>query len=296
MELAGQLLQFFFSGVTNGSIFALVAIGFSIIYRTTQVINFAQGEFVTFGALLMYTGYATLGLPIPIAFVLAVLGAMLVGILLERLAINPVFVRGGSVVVMIMITLGASIFLRGAALLLWGKDFVPLPPFGKEVTVKWLGAAISSQALWVVGMAAALVLAITGLFRFTMVGWAMRACALNRDMAALVGINVRLYVMLAFALSAILGGAGGIVMGPITMAHFNLGSALVLKGFTAAVVGGMGSVAGATLGGFLIGLVDAYAAGLIGSGYRDAVTFGLLLLVLFVRPSGLVGEFQAERI
>ncbi len=289
-----QLLQFVFTGVTVGATYALVALGFAIIYNASDVVNFAQGEFVMIGAMSAIALSAGNGLPLPVAIVLAVLITICVGLLLQRFAIAPA--RGVSVVGTIIITIGASIFLRGVALLIWGKDIFAMPHFSGEAPIHLGRATLLPQNLWVLGGAAVLVLAVQLFFHRTILGKAILACSCNRTAAHLVGINVGLMMLVAYGLSALLGAMAGVLVTPITYTSYDAGVMLGLKGFSAAILGGMGNPMGAVAGGLVLGLVESLAAGMISSGYKDAIAFVLLLLVLFFRPSGLFGKGSAERV
>lgn len=288
-----ELLQFVFSGVTVGAVYAMVALGFTIIYNASDVINFAQGEFVMLGG--MSTVFlAAAGIPLPLAAVLAVLIAAGVGVLLNKLAIEPA--RGASVVTLIIITIGASIFLRGLAQVVFDKQFHRLPAFSGEEPILVLGAAIAPQSLWVLGGAAVIVLTLSYFFNGTHMGKAILATSYNRLAALLVGINVRLVLTLSFALSAAIGAIAGILVTPITLTSYDVGTMLALKGFAAAMLGGMGNPTGAVAGGLLVGIAEALGAGYISSDYKDAVAFLIILVVLFFMPNGLFGKTGTERV
>ncbi len=289
-----QILQFLLTGITVGATYALVALGFAIIYNASDVVNFAQGEFVMMGAMSAIAMSAGDGLPIFLSLPLAVLVTIGVGILLQRFAIAPA--RGASVVTTIIITIGASIFLRGVALLLWGKSIFALPHFSGEQPIHIGKATLLPQNLWVMGGAALLVLGVHWFFNHTTHGKAILACSCNRTAAQLVGINVGMMMLIAYGLSAFLGAMAGILVTPITFTSYDAGVMLGLKGFSAAILGGFGNPMGAVAGGILLGLIESLAAGLISSGYKDAIGFIILLLVLFFRPSGLFGKATAERV
>lgn len=293
--MADQLLQFFITGITVGATYALVGLGFSIIYNASDVVNFAQGEFVMIGAMsaVALTAGGN-GLPLPLALIGAVLITAMVGMLLQKFAIAPA--KGASVVATIIITIGASIFLRGVALLLWGKDILALPHFSGETPLHIGGATMLPQNIWVMGGTAVLVLAVHLFFQKTIIGKAILACACNRTAAQLVGINVGIMLLVAYGLSAMLGAMAGILVTPMTYTSYDAGVMLGLKGFAASILGGMGNPMGAVAGGLLLGLLESFGAGLISSGYKDAIAFVILLLVLFFRPSGLFGRASAERV
>ena len=286
VEILPPLLQYLVSGLTNGAIYALIALGFGIIYNATTIINFAQGEMVALGALCAISCYH-LEPSLPLAFLAGMALVTLVGLAFERLALRPV--KDPNPLTLIIITVGGGVFLKGVAMLLWGKEAYPLPPFSGNVPLSLGPATILPQNLWVLGLTGALVLALEAFFRLTLAGKAMRACAYNPRAARLVGIPASRMVQLSFGLSAALGAAAGILIAPLTLGVYDMGTMLGLKGFSAAIMGGLGSLLGGVLGGLILGVAEALASGLISSGYRDAVAFLLLLLVLFVRPQGLVG-------
>jgi branched-chain amino acid transport system permease protein len=291
--MLSQTLQYVFSGLTNGAIYALAALGFSIIYNASGVINFAQGEFIMIGGVsaVMLT---SAGVPLPVAIVLAVLVAALVGLLLEKLAIEPA--GNAEVVSLIIITIGASIFLQGLAQVIFGKGQKALPPFSGDTPIMLAGASLLPQSVWMIATAALIVLLLGWFFGRTRTGKAMLATAHNRLAARLVGINTRHVLALSFVLSAALGAVAGVVSAPITLTSYDVGIMLGLKGFVAATLGGLGSGLGAVVGGLLLGLTESLAAGYISSAYKDAVPFVLIILVLFFMPRGLFGARVTERV
>jgi branched-chain amino acid transport system permease protein len=291
--MPADLLQFAFSGLTVGAVYALVALGFTLIYNSSGVINFAQGEFVMLGG--MTTVFLSLwGLPMPLAAVLAVALTVLVGLLLWALAIEPA--RGASAVTLIIITIGASIFLRGMAQALFDKQFHALPPISGDRPIAFGGASVLPQTLWVLGGAATIVVLLWAFLERTLLGKAVLATAANRLAARLVGIDTALVVGLSFGVSAAIGALAGILVTPITLTSYEVGTLLALKGFAAAMLGGIGSPLGAVVGGLLVGLVEAFGAGLVSSQYKDAFAFLVILAVLFFMPAGLFGQRSVERV
>ena len=287
------LFQLLVTGITVGSLYALIGLGFALIYNASDVVNFAQGEFVMLGAM---TAIALLkiGLPLPLAALLATLATVATGLLLERFAIEPA--ASTSVVTTIIITIGAAIFLRGAALLLWGKDFHALPAFSGDTPLQLGSATLLPQSLWVLGVTALLVMMVRIFFDHTLLGKALLACSFNRVAAQAVGINVKIMLRLAYGLSAGLGALAGILIAPITFSSYEAGAMLGLKGFSAAIVGGIGNPMGAVAGGVLLGVLESLGAGLISSGYKDAIAFVFVLMVLFFEPTGLFGHKVTERV
>lgn len=283
------LLQYVFSGLTVGSIYALVGMGFNIIFMTTKVINFAQGEFVMLGGLLAVTFTTFLKLPLGVACLLAVLCVTLIGVIFEMTAIRAMG-KKASMISMIIATLAASFLFRGIAMLAWGKGTHSLPSFTQGEAISIGGATIVPQTLWVLGLAMGSVLVLGWFFGRTLTGKAMQACSINPDAARLNGISVRKMVTLSFAISAALGAIAGVAITPIALMEYQRGSLLAIKGFAAAVLGGLGSGFGAVAAGIAIGIFESLAAGYVSSGFKDAVSLVILLAVLFLRPEGLTGK------
>jgi branched-chain amino acid transport system permease protein len=288
-----QLPQFLISGITVGSTYALIALGFTIIYNSSNVVNFAQGEFVMIGA--MSTIFiSSSGVPFFFAILAGIAITILTGLALEKFAIEPA--KGASVVTTIIITIGASIFFRGVALLIWGKNIHALPHFSGETPISLGPATIIPQNLWVMGGALIVVLFVRYFFEHTLLGKAMLASSDNRNAALLMGINVKKMLLISYGLSAGLGAVAGVLVTPITYTSYDSGVMLGLKGFSASILGGMGNSMGAVLGGLILGIMESLGAGLISSSYKDAFSFLLILSILFLKPSGLFGAKEIERV
>ncbi len=286
--------QYLISGLTVGGAYGLTALGFTMIFNTTGIINFAQGEFVMLGGMMSVFLRAGLGFDPVSAVILAVIGTALVGAVMERTAIRPI--QGASTLNLIIATIGASILIRGGAMLLWGKDTYSLPAFSGDAPIEVLGAAVQPQSLWVLGVTLLILALLKGFLSSTIHGKAMLACACDRKAAHLMGISVERMALLSFVLSALVGAVGGAVLAPITMTSYDIGIMLSLKGFAACILGGMGNPFGAAAGGLVIGVLESFGAGYISSGYKDAFAFIILLLLLFVKPSGLFGKAGVERV
>jgi len=354
-----MLVQLFFSGLTYGSIYAVVAIGFNIIYNSTGIVNFAQGEFVMLGGMLAYT-FDTF-MPLGIAILLAVIVTALFGsflefvfirtlqktgllqlnflafgttllfcsLILQDKSVGPVFflaVTGGAsglvllalnlswkyapsfrkrfakknvradVLQMIVITIGISIIIRELALKIWGEQVKTLPFFtGNETTSMALfGARFSPQILWVLGICGLIVMALSIYFKYTLIGQSMRGCADTTEGASLCGINPQAVINLSFALSAGIGALAGCIIAPITQIQYSMGSELAIKGFTVAVFGGIGNSVGALNAGLILGVLEAFAIIIFPEAYKNIVTIGILLLVLFFKPGGLFGSKKSR--
>jgi branched-chain amino acid transport system permease protein len=291
--MLAEFLQFLFSGMTVGATYALAALGFTLIYNASNVINFAQGEFIMLGGMLAVL-FTQAGLPYPVALMLAIIVPAIVGVLLEKLAIEPV--KGAETVTLIIITIGASLVIRGLVQVFLGKATHSLPAFSGDAPIHILGATLMPQSLWVLGVTALVVVALWYFFSRTLQGKAMLATSFNRLAAELVGINTSWVLFMSFAMSAALGALGGILVTPITLTSYDAGIMLGLKGFVAAVVGGLGNGLGAVLGGLLVGILEAMGAGYISSSYKDAIPFVLILLILFFKPRGLFGGKSTDRV
>jgi branched-chain amino acid transport system permease protein len=282
--MGSQWLQYVASGLTAGAIYALVALGFSII---------AQGEFVMIGGMSAATLVGA-GLPLAAAVPLAVLAGVAVGLALEKLAIEPA--RHADTVTLIIITIGAALFLRGLAQLVWDKRVHALPAFSGDKPLRFFGATVLPQSLWVLGGAALAVAGLSWFFGRTLFGKAMLATSYNPLAARLVGINTRTVLFASFGLAALLGALGGVLIAPIAFTSYDSGIMLGLKGFAAAMLGGLGSFSGAVLGGMLLGLIEGLGAGFVSSAYKDAIAFVIILAVLFFMPGGLLGARRSDRV
>jgi branched-chain amino acid transport system permease protein len=294
MTFASQLLQYLFTGLTLGSIYALVALGFTMIYNATGIINLAQGEFVMLGGLIMVFLTMVLKVPLLVGFLLTVVAVTIVGALFERLAIHPL--KNVSLITLIIITLAGSILFRGIAMFVWGKDPYALPAFSAGQPVQLWGATLQLQIFWILAITLLVVLGIGFFFKRTLTGKAMMACAFNPLASQLVGINVRKMILVSFSLSAAVGAIAGTIITPITLMEYDRGPLLALKGFAAAVLGGLGSGPGSVVAGFIIGILESFGAGLISSGYKDAIALLILLIILWVRPSGLFGNREESEL
>ncbi len=288
-----ELLQFLVSGLQNGAVYALVALGFTLVYASTGIINFAQGEFFMLGGMLAVAGLR-LGLPLPLAVVFAVLVSAGVGVVLERFALRPA--RGAGPTVLIIITIGASMVLKSAARHVFGPSELALPSFSAGPSIIVAGAAIDRQVLWIWGLTAIAVVALTLLYTRSKLGRAMRACSLSHDAARLMGIDTAGVVMVAFGLAAALGALGGAVVAPLTQTAFDVGARAGLKGFAAAILGGLGNPVAAVVGGLVLGVLESLSVAFVSSTYKDVISLVVLLAVLFLRPQGLLGRSGREKV
>lgn len=279
------IIQYIFSGVTSGSVYAIVAIGFNIIYNTTGIINFAQGEFVMLGGMIAIS-LAPL-MPLPMAIALAVAITAGTGALVQIVFMR--WLKRSTVLQLVIITIGLSILLREAALHIWDEKVRSLPYFtGNAITsIEILGAYVSPQVLWVLGVSAAAVVLLNLFFGHTLIGRAMRACSANPLAATLCGINQKNMVTLSFVISAAIGALAGCLVSPITQTHYECGTPLAIKGFTVAILGGLGNSTGAVAAGLLLGIIEAFSISVLPMAYKDIIAISILLAVLSFRPTGL---------
>jgi branched-chain amino acid transport system permease protein len=288
-----QFLDFTLFGLGTGTTYALVGLGVAMVYQVTGVINFAQGDFVMLGG-LSFAVFCEAGVQEAVAALLALLATAAVGALLNLLVIRPA--RHADKERLVILTIGASITLQGTALLAFGADSHFARPFTSGRPFDVFGAPVPRQYLWCAVATIAAMVLMWQLLTRTLPGTAMRATAMDADAARLMGISPAQMSLLAFTLAAALGAVGGIVLAPLQPPDPSVGIPFGLKGFTAAVIGGLDSPVGAVAGGLLVGLVQAYATGYLSSDYKDTLTFGLLLILLLTRPTGLLRRASVVRV
>ncbi len=281
-------LQLMVSGITVGAIYALLALGFVTIFRSSGVVNFAQGEFAMLGGLLTIyllkkTNLAYLG-----AAVAAILVTVLIGIATYQLVIAPL--GRARLLPMVMVTVGASLFLQNGAFLVWGPDAARLPGFSGDAPIRLGDVAILPQSLWVLLIAAVVLTILYHLSNHTVMGKAMTATATDPLAASLVGVSTGAMIRLSFAISAGIGAVAGLALAPIVPMSFTFGAILGMKGLTALVLGGWGTATGAVAGGVALGLIETFGAMVLPAGYKDAIAFLLLIVILYYRPSGILGS------
>ncbi len=289
MPDAAYLAQTMVNGLSVGCIYGLIAIGFCVIYNASGIVNFAQGAFVMLGGMITFILLTMAGLPMIAAGILAVVAVAALGVIIERLVVRPLWDRNASMFVMILATLAAQIVIERATLILVGDQPKTIPVFIDLPPIRIAGVSIGYQIIWIVGTSLLLIGLLALFFQKTLVGRAMRACAINREAAALQGIPVSRMLALSFALSAALGAIAGILLTPTQFTAFNVGTPFAISGFIAAIVGGFGRPFGAFLGGIALGLAQALAVFALGSGLKNVAALSVLLIFLFFRPSGILG-------
>lgn len=289
------MLQATISGLTVGSLFALIAVGFNLTFIVNRTVNFAHGQWVAVGSLIAFTMIVQWQLPLLVTFIGAavVLGAM--GMVLERVGIRPMIGHSLSLG-FIMSTLAIGIILENAALYVWESEALFVPsPLGEQ-RMEIFGAGIYPQEALIPVVTVLMIIGLALLYRFTRWGRALRAVAENREAAQLMGIDSKRMVMIAYGLAGIMAAVAGVLVAPLTGAMATAGGALGLKAFAIAIVGGLDSIAGTLIAGLLLGVAEQYVALYISPGLRDVVIFAIVIAVLLVRPSGLLGTPENEKV
>ena len=284
------IIQTVISGMGTGIIYGLIGIGFCVIYNASGIVNFAQGMFVMLGGMITHALLTHAGLPLALAIPLTVIIAAALGIAVDRLVVQPLWRRNATMFVMILATLAAQIVVERLTLLIAGDQPRTFSGFTTAPPWKIAGIAISPQLVWIAGASLLLVAALALFFARTRTGRAMRACAINREAAALQGIPVSRMLALSFALSAALGAVAGILITPTQYTAFNVGVPFAISGFIAAILGGFGNAAGAFAGGIMLGVAQALAIVLFGAGFKNVAALSILLVFLLARPQGLFGK------
>ena len=290
---AAAIPQLLVAGIGTGSIYALIALGFNVVFKSTGAMNFAQGEWVVMGGMisaLLFAATSNIGL----ACVLAVLIVTVVGILSERLVIWPL--RRPSTLLITLVSIGLAIFTRSMVMLLLGKRPVGYPGFSQVSTLVLGGVSVQTQTLWIIGLTIAFLIVMHLFFERSILGKALRAAAADRDAAAIVGVRVETTVMLSFAIAAFAGALAGAIITPLTLSSYDQGAMFGFKGFSAAMLGGVGSLPGAIVGGLALGLLEAFGSFYISSDFKDAIAFAVLLMILFARPYGLLGRADVVKV
>lgn len=290
MDNMHLVLQSLISGISIGCVYGLIGIGFCVIYNASGIVNFAQGAFVMLGGMVTYVLIERFQMPYVVAALGAIVVTGFVGACVERLVVRPLWNRSAPMFVMILATLAAQIVIERLTYILVDDQPKTLPAFSDLPPIMLGGVAINFQSLWIMAGSVLIVVALGLFFKTTRTGKAMRAVSINAEAAALQGIPVSLMLTLAFVLSAMLGALAGILLTPTQYTAFNMGVPFAISGFIAAIIGGFGRPLGAFLGGIALGVIQAMAILGLGAGFKNVAALSLLLLFLFVRPSGLLGS------
>jgi branched-chain amino acid transport system permease protein len=290
MAIAFQLL---FTGIGVGSIYALVALGFVLIYRATNVVNFAQGEFAMLGAFMMVIFFGDLGVPYGIALIIALVIMAAFGAVFNLAVYYPL--RNRPYLPVVISTIGASILLSNSMLALYGPSPQTLPNMIDLPGLLIGGVFLDSQYLLIIALTAVLVVLQYLFFEKTMLGKKMQATSQDKEMASLLGVPVATMIMITFVYSALLGGLAGVLVAPILFVSIGMGGIISLKAFAASIIGGFGDVAGAIVGGLSLGIIETFGAAYISVPYKDAFAFLVLFIFLLVRPQGIFGEKVSQK-
>lgn len=284
------------TGITTGALYALVALGITIVYKATKSVNFAHGDLFMICGFIAYTFHVMWGLPYVVSLVLAVIAGFAIGAVAERVAFRPLM--GEGIVSILLATIGLSFVLKGTARALWGGkgDFIPFPPILSPQPMSLGGVLVTPQQLIVFAGAIVVMLLFAVLFKFTKLGKMMQATADNAKAAKLVGIRVNRVYMYTFAVGTAVAGAAAVLMAPITLLYPDIGFVLFIKSFAAAVLGGLTSIPGAVAGGFLIGLIEALAGGYISTSLQDVSSYIVIMFALVFMPNGLFGGPMLRRV
>ena len=285
-------IQLLVTGITVGSIYSLIALGYVTIYRTSRIVNMAQGAFVMLGAFFTYSFLSEIGLPFWLSAILGIVVVVIVSLLCYLLVLRPLVKI--SLVSIILATMALSILFENLSLLRWGGYGKSVPAFTGDKALFFGKVAVFPQSLWVIGLMVLVLIALYLLTNRTRVGKQMTATANDPEAASLSGVNTGRMIILAFAISAAIGSLGGIAITPINSTSYLSGGIYALSGFVAAILGGWGSSSGAVVGGLALGVIQSVATGFLPAGYQDAIAYLILILVLYFRPSGLLGVPASE--
>jgi branched-chain amino acid transport system permease protein len=292
MQALSSFLQVLIGGLATGALYAMVAIGFVLLWQTSSTINFAQGELVMLPAFLMVLFHVVLHWPFIVALLITMLVCGLFGLAMQRGIVQPLINQ--EVLVIVLATLGLSLLLRYSVLVFWTPQVLFFPRIFSHTPLQLGGVVITSEDFWVVLIATVMIAALWVFIKRTKLGKAMQAVAQNRDTAALLGINVAALVGVTFVVNAVLTAVTGVLIAPIYFVRWDMGLFLGLKAFYAAIIGGFNQIQGALLGGLLVGLIETLCAAYLSNSYRDVYVLGFLFLLLMVKPEGLVGVRQVR--
>lgn len=287
---ATLLIQSALAGLTNGFVYALVGLGLSVIFRGTKIINAMQGEFALIGGMVSYVMLENLGAPLALASLGGVAMGGIAGFAMEFVLVRPTRRRGASEEGYLLLTLGTAFAISAAALYFFGRDAHLLPGIGGEESLLLFDAAIRIHAVWLIAIASLVMGALWFFYHRTLIGLSMMAASIDESGAATVGINVPLMRTLTFLLGGLVGGLAGILVSPLITLHYEMGLLLTLKGFAAAILGGLANPFGAVVGGVTLGIAESAAVLYFASGYKDVVSMVILIVIMIVMPQGMLGR------
>jgi len=284
------ILQSALAGITNGLVYALVGLGIAVVFRGTRIINAMQGEFALIGGMVAYLLLERLGLPLPLAFLAGVLAGGALGWLIEWLLVRPTAKRGASEESYLLLTLGTAFAISAGVLYFFGRDARILPGIGGEGSRVLFDAAIRVHALWLMAISVAVMLSLRLFYNRTLIGLSMMAASIDEEGAATTGINVPRMRSLTFLLGGMVGGLAGVLVSPLITIQYEMGLLLTLKGFAAAILGGLTNPFGAVVGGLTLGIVESLAVLSVSSGYKDVIAMTILIVIMILMPGGILGR------
>lgn len=287
---ASLIMQAILSGITNGFVYALIGVGLAVIFKGTQIINAMQGEFAVIGAMVTVFALEPAGLPYALSILLGILSGALTGLVIDRLFVQPMMRQHAGEESFLLLTIGLAVTLSAAVLYLAGRNSYLLPSWGEEGIIEILDAFLQIQALWLIGAAIIVVVALRLFYGRTLLGLSMMAASMDPDGAATNGIDVRHMRSLTFVLGGIIGAIAGILVAPLVAVNYHIGIALTLKGFAAAILGGLTNPLGAVVGGVTLGLLESLAVIGFPSGYKDVVALAIMIAIMILMPNGLLGR------
>jgi len=284
------LLQSILAGLTNGFVYGLIGLGIAIVFRGARIINAMQGDFALLGSVVAYVALTRFHLPMLPAFLVGVIAGGVLGFLVERFLIRPTEERAGTEDSYLLVTLGGAFAASAAVLLYFGRDSYVLSGVGGDSSINFFDAAIRVHAVWLIVISSLVVTGLKLFYSYTRLGQAMLAASIDVNGSLTIGINVPLMRTLTFVAGGLMGGLAGVLVAPLINIHYEMGLLLTLKGFAAAILGGLTSPLGAVLGGLTLGLVESLAIVAVSSGYKDVIAMAILILIMIVMPQGLLGR------
>ena len=284
------LLQSILAGLTNGFVYGLIGLGIAIVFRGARIINAMQGDFALLGSVVAYIALTRFHLPMLPAFLVGVIAGGVLGFLVERFLIRPTEKRAGTEDSYLLVTLGGAFAASAAVLLYFGRDSYVLSGVGGDSSINVFDAAIRVHAVWLIVISSLVVAGLKLFYSYTRLGQAMLAASIDINGSLTIGINVPLMRTLTFVAGGLMGGLAGVLVAPLINIHYEMGLLLTLKGFAAAILGGLTSPLGAVFGGVTLGLVESLAIVAVSSGYKDVIAMAILILIMIVMPQGLLGR------
>ncbi len=284
------MLQSALAGLTNGFVYALVGLGISVIFRGTRIINAMQGEFALIGGMVSYVLLEQFGIPLALSTIGGVLLGGATGMLVDLLLVRPARRRGASEESYLLLTLGVAFALSAAVLYFFGRDSRLLPGIGGEASALFFDAAIRIHAIWLIVIASAVMALLWLFYHRTLIGLSMMAASVDEQGATTIGVNVPRMRTLTFLLGGLVGGLAGVLVSPLISVQYEMGLMLTLKGFAAAILGGLTNPFGAVVGGVALGLIESAAVLYFASGYKDVVSMIMLIVIMIVMPHGMLGR------